>query len=196
MFVKICGLKKQLEVNICKEYGAKFIGFVFYNQSSRNISVLDVSRLKFPQKLKSVAVTVDADRALIDEILNSNRFDFLQLHGNETAGECIELKKLYPNVGIIKAISDLKLIAEYEEVVDFLLLDSCTAGSGEAFDWGVLDGIKIKVPFFLAGGVNISNIQKTLQYTKYTDISSGVEGIRGVKDIQKMADLLRFASVL
>ena len=58
-------------------------------------------------------------------------------------------------------------------------------GSGKAFDWSLIDGITR--PYFLAGGLNCSNIEEAMDKYKpfVVDVSSGVE-TEGFKDPEKI----------
>ena len=73
--------------------------------------------------------------------------------------------------------------------VDYYLFDS-GAGSGETFDWGLLNSLNIVKPWFLAGGINLDNIGRAMAVNPYgIDISSGAE-TGGVKDREKILQLV------
>ena len=62
--------------------------------------------------------------------------------------------------------------------VDWLLLDTYVkhayGGSGKTFDWSLIG--KVDHPYFLAGGLNESNVQRAAQTGAYAlDLSSGIE---------------------
>ena len=59
-----------------------------------------------------------------------------------------------------------------------------------SFDWDYLRGIKIK-RWFLAGGININNLEKAKNITQKIDISSSLEDNPGKKSAKKISDFLQ-----
>src|SRR5256714_9467273 len=86
LLVKICGLSTSDTLDVALEAGADMVGFVFFPPSPRNVSFetarLLASRVK--GRARKVALTVDADDALLEKIVESLKPDMLQLHGHET----------------------------------------------------------------------------------------------------------------
>jgi phosphoribosylanthranilate isomerase len=87
------------------------------------------------------------------------------------------------------------LIAPYQDVADWLLLDAKPAqdailpgGNGEAFDWGLLRGLEISKPWLLAGGLRPETVATAIGISGApgVDVSSGVESLPGVKDVAKI----------
>jgi phosphoribosylanthranilate isomerase len=87
------------------------------------------------------------------------------------------------------------LIAPYEEGADWLLLDGSAGGQGVAFDWSLLDGVALKVPWMLAGGLTPGNVACAIARARpdAVDVSSGVERARGVKDAAAIRAFIRTA---
>ncbi|MDR2952381.1 MAG: phosphoribosylanthranilate isomerase, partial [Treponema sp.] len=74
------------------------------------------------------------------------------------------------------------------KVVDYFLIDS-DSGSGKPFDWQLLSKLKLSKPWFLAGGVNIENIEQAMVCKPFAvDVSSGVE-TDGIKNREKIIRL-------
>ena len=78
--------------------------------------------------------------------------------------------------------------------VDYLLLDTYTkhayGGSGKTFDWSLIGDINHL--YFLAGGLNESNIERAAQTGAYAlDLSSGIE-----TDDRKDSDKMRRIAAL
>ncbi len=193
--IKVCGINDKKSMNTALKYKANYIGFVFYPNSPRNISI-NQSRelLQLRNKTtKIVALTVNPNDDFLFEIKNEIKPDYIQLHGNENPNRCRYIKKNL-NIPIIKGINVknklnlVQLTTDFEDICDILLLDAPSedlpGGNGKKFDWDILKDFKSKKKWMLAGGLNIENIEKAIEITKAPaiDISSGLEIIKGVKD--------------
>jgi phosphoribosylanthranilate isomerase len=68
-------------------------------------------------------------------------------------------------------------------------------GLGAVFDWRLLEGLDLKVPFMVSGGLNAANVVDAVRVTGAggVDISSGVESAPGVKDPEKIREFIRAA---
>lgn len=176
-----------------------YAGFVFAKKSKRFISPKDAEKLRqrINPEIITVGVFVDEDPKNITKIYKNGVFSVVQLHGCETASYIRTLKDMCP-APVIKALSCGKksaeeIIAAFSTPADYLLLDSSSGGSGELFDWSVLNAAKSGLnakPYFLAGGVNALNINAALKYKPYAiDVSSGAE-TNGFKDLEKMRILV------
>jgi phosphoribosylanthranilate isomerase len=206
--VKICGLTSPEDVIAAADAGARYVGFVFFPKSPRNVSVAQASALaaEVPFGVAKVALTVNADDALLDEITQNVAIDILQLHGSESVERVAEIKAR-TGLPVMKAIGisdaeDLQKIVDYGRVADMLLVDAkppknadLPGGNGLAFDWRLLAGRKWAVPWMLAGGLTHENVQQAIQLTgaRQVDVSSGVESAPGVKDPAKIASFVSAA---
>ncbi len=189
--IKLCGMFREEDIEYANEASPDYIGFiVMFEKSHRNIDIETAEKLKsrLSSKIKSVAVSVNADIYKFAEFARRGIADILQCHGNEDAEYIARLKEL-TGVPIIKAVKvtstdDIKRADDMG--ADFLLLDSGT-GSGKAFDHSLIDPEKIKTPFFLAGGLTPENLTELAEKFKpyAVDLSSGIETDR-VKDRAKM----------
>ncbi len=199
--VKICGLSTPATLAAALDAGADMVGFVFFPPSPRNIAP-DLARMLGRQvavRAKKVALTVDADDALVDAIVAALAPDILQLHGRETPERAAAL---HARTGLpvmkafgVSAPADLAVARAYEPVVDWLLFDAkppkgATRPGGNAaiFDWAILDNFRTTRPWLLSGGLDASNVAEALARTKApgVDVSSGVESAPGVKDEAKI----------
>ena len=187
--IKICGITNLESAEFCIDQNANYLGFVFYEYSPRNIMDKNISETleKIKNQINLVAVTKDPSESLIEKISNLP-FNFIQVHGSVLPDKLTEIKKV-TGMRIIKAfnilsIADLNNVNEYQDIADFYLFDSKSSGSGEVFDWSILEDKQINKDFFLSGGLNPNNISKAIQKTgaKYIDVSSGVEKREGIKD--------------
>jgi phosphoribosylanthranilate isomerase len=196
--VKICGLRTDADVAAAASAGASYVGFVFYPKSPRNVSFREAAALAVdvPMGVAKVALVVNADDAFLDGLTAAVPLDMLQLHGSETPTRVAEVKARY-GLPVMKAVgiadaSDLAQIDAYAAVADQLLIDAkppknadLPGGNGLAFDWTLLAGRKYwTVPWMLAGGLTADNVAEAVRRTGATqvDVSSGVEGLVGVKD--------------
>ncbi len=191
--VKICGIKSVEAIAAASRAGATHIGFNFYPGSPRYIEPAKALELAaLAPTLKSVALTVDADDATLDNIVAQARPAFLQLHGDETTARVTELKARH-RLPIIKAIAietanDVKRARLFETVADILLFDAKPAllpgGNGLAFDWQLIANEEWTTPWMLSGGLNATNVAQAIHKTRAraVDVSSGVEKSRGEKD--------------
>ncbi|TYP82260.1 phosphoribosylanthranilate isomerase [Maritimibacter alkaliphilus HTCC2654] len=203
--VKICGLTSVEAVAAAADAGARYVGFVFFPKSPRNISVDLAAELaaEVPPGIAKVALVVNADNALLDEITSRVPLDMLQLHGSETPERVAEVRARY-GLPVMKAVgiadaADLTRIDDYIGVADQILVDTkppkeaeLPGGNGLAFDWRLLQGRHWTVPWMLAGGLTPRNVALAAKLTgaRQVDVSSGVESAPGVKDEGLVRDFL------
>lgn len=195
--VKICGLKTHEAVSAAVEAGAAYVGFVFFEKSPRHVS-LGAARdlaVEVPAGVAKVALTVDADDALIDELSAQVPLDMHQLHGHESPARVAQIRER-TGLPVMKALGiadapDLALIDDYAGVADQLLIDAkppkeaaLPGGNGLAFDWRLIANRRWSCPWMLAGGLTPDNVGEAIALTgaRQVDVSSGVESAPGVKD--------------
>lgn len=192
--IKICGIKRFEDIEIVNRYKPDYIGFVFAD-SKRKVSHELASKLKNNLDLDiiSVGVFVDADQEEIMELFGKGVIDVAQLHGSEDEEYIAGLKdKTNQKLKIINAIemSEEVDLDSYESTqADFLLLDS-GKGSGKTFDWRLIRK-NLKKDFFLAGGLDVSNVcQAIKEFKPYAvDLSSSLE-TDGYKDENKIKEIM------
>ncbi|MDD5021858.1 MAG: phosphoribosylanthranilate isomerase [Endomicrobiaceae bacterium] len=191
--IKICGLFRDCDIDFVNEAMPDYIGFVFA-KSHRQISVkqADLLRKKLNKNIISVGVFVNNSIEEIQKIYNDGIISIAQLHGSEDNNYIAELRKNC-KIEVVKSVNastgiDIQKIKNIN--ADFLLFDGGTGGEGKTFDWKILS--EIEKPFFLAGGLNIDNIDEAIKKVKpyAVDLSSGVETDR-VKDKQKILNIVR-----
>ncbi|WP_270728173.1 phosphoribosylanthranilate isomerase [Shimia sp. Alg240-R146] len=206
--VKICGLKEPEHVAAAAEAGAAYVGFVFFEKSPRNVG-LDLARdlaLAAPVGLAKVALTVNADDAFLDNLVETVPLDMLQLHGKESPARVAEVRARY-GLPVMKAIgiaeaADVAQIDLYGSVADQLLVDAkapkdadLPGGNGLAFDWRLVNRKYWPAPWMLAGGLTPDNVAEAVRMTgaRQVDVSSGVESAPGTKDVNLIRAFVKAA---
>lgn len=186
--IKLCGLSRPCDIEAVNELKPEYIGFVFAPKSKRYISDERAELLKsmLSPEIQTVGVFVNEAVERVASLLNKGIIDIAQLHGNEDEAYISRLREL-SDKEIIKAFK-VKEEKDIEEALassaNYILLDS-GAGSGELFDWSLLE--RIKRPYFLAGGLDKDNVSSAVRLLKpyAVDVSSKIES-NGVKDREKM----------
>jgi phosphoribosylanthranilate isomerase len=208
LIVKICGLSTPETLDVALAAGADMVGFVFFPPSPRHIG-LDLARELGKQakgRAVKVALSVDADDALLANSIDALQPQILQLHGKETVARIRDIKQKF-GLPVMKAIAveakaDLAALPGYVAVCDRILFDAKPpkdatrpGGLGAAFDWHLLEGLDLKLPFMVSGGLNVSNVAEALRITRAggVDISSGVESAPGLKDPEMIRAFIRAA---
>lgn len=197
--IKICGLSDPAHVRTAVEAGADYVGFVFYEPSPRNVSTMAAQGLATLARggSKIVALVVDAEDGLIDQISTEVKPDFFQAHGSETVDRIAEIHAR-TGVPVIKAIkvreaADIEAASAYEGVAAMVLFDAkapetlanaLPGGNGIPFDWSLLSRDGLDRKFMLSGGLDPGNVAEAIDVTgaPAVDVSSGVETAPGVKD--------------
>lgn len=183
--IKICGLTRTDEAKVLNESKADYAGFVFFEKSRRNVSIMQAREIK--QKLnltiQTVAVTVSPDKELVKQIEEAG-FDVLQVHG-ELKPEILEYVRLpIWRACNLKEPEDVKKLEQHEKITGYVI-DAGNAGSGRTFDWNhsrdFLEEARKNAftgkKFILAGGLNSENVTEGIRMfaPDVVDVSSGVE---------------------
>ena len=200
--VKICGIRDKTHALAAVEAGADFIGLVFA-PSKRQVNPAKASEIasavkKSSDATKVVGVFVNAPSPQVNELADFCALDWVQLSGDESWEYCREVVK-----PVIKAIridqqSPEELHAELSAGSKLLpaqrfipLLDSRVegkyGGTGESFDWKLVQQVAKRFPVIIAGGLNPKNVARLIERVAPwgVDVSSGVE-TGGVKDPAKI----------
>ena len=204
MIFKICGLKEKDSILCCEANNVDFFGLIFYEKSPRNISYKDAKELiSFATDLRINPVGVFVNQGISDlkDIITYLNLQHIQLHGDENQEYIDEIKNTF-SVKIIKkfSIESEKDLIKVNQInnIDYLLFDykpssgELPGGNSKTFEWNLLKNAQIKLPWFVSGGINesnIKNIKKTLN-PNGIDLSSGVEESLGKKSNEKINNLL------
>lgn len=181
-----------------------YLGFIFYEKTPR---FFDAEIPDLTEEIKRTGVFVDAEIDFILEKVKLHKLQAVQLHGEETADFCKELKQnLKDDIELIKVFSvkddfDFSKLQNYENKVDFFLFDTKgknKGGNGLTFNWELLKKYPSSTPFFLSGGIGNEEVRALEELHKYfqlkgkehllyaIDVNSRFETEPGLKDIEKL----------
>ena len=192
--IKICGITNLADAKCAEDHGASAIGFIFYDNSPRAISIDKVKSIAnhTQNHMAKVGVFVNHDKSFIDDAIQSIPLDLIQLHGDESPEFCNQI-----SVPVIKALrikNEASMAAMDNYKVDAFLLDTFSkdayGGTGETFNWSFLKR-KSDTPIILSGGLNPNNIMDAIESVNpaAVDVNSGIEKSPGIKDHNKMKTL-------
>lgn len=205
--LKVCGMIRLEEIDALIDLSIDYIGFIFYPKSPRyvlnHLTLEQIDAIEHPNK---VGVFVNETLENIRDISEKANLNYIQVHGDETIDFITELREeLDDNVKIIKAIrigndldkvkSELKNLDSKKDAISYLLFDtdsSSYGGTGNTFDWQILDELDIPLPYFLSGGISLENVEKIQNNTNQPfalDVNSKFELEPGVKDLSKIKEL-------
>ncbi|MDO9560928.1 MAG: phosphoribosylanthranilate isomerase [Bradyrhizobium sp.] len=208
LIVKICGLSTRETLDVALQAGADMVGFVFFPPSPRHVGLEAARELGQQAKGRAlkVALTVDADDATLANVVEALRPDILQVHGKETVARLRDIRRTF-GLPVMKAMAvetaaDLAPLPGYAAVVDRILFDARApkdatrpGGLGAVFDWHVLEGLALDLPFMVSGGLHAGNVAEAVHITRAggVDVSSGVERTPGIKDPDMIHSFIRAA---
>lgn len=207
--LKVCGLTNPEQIQELISMKVDFLGFIFYQKSPRyvlnHLSLDDISKIDHQG---TVGVFVNETVEKIVETATKGKLNFIQLHGDEDDQFINDLReKLSSDVKIIKVIRIGNEMSENREKIeqiftqttncniqpiDYYLFDTDSkafGGTGQQFDWNLLNEFEIPLPYFLSGGIseeNIKNIESLRQKPFALDINSKFETAPGDKNIDKI----------
>ena len=211
LIVKICGLSTRETLDAALDAGADMVGFVFFPASPRHLGLETARDLgkQVQRRASKVALTVDADDATLANAIEALQPDMLQLHGSETVARLRDIKQKFGlpvmKVIAVQTMADLVSVPGYAAVADSILFDARAPGDatrpgglGAAFDWHVLDDLKLELPFMVSGGLNAHNLAEAVRVTRAggVDVSSGVERATGLKDPEMIGAFVRAARAI
>jgi phosphoribosylanthranilate isomerase len=203
MKIKICGMNNLNNLSALESLKPDYFGFIFYPKSPRNFKGFQLPNFK---DIKKVGVFVNESIARITKLQKEFQLDAIQLHGDETKEDVLNLKsKLPPEIEIFKAISindkeDFKKVTYFEDKVDIFILDTKTklrGGSGKKFEWHLLEYYNSKTPFLLSGGIQENDAYTVMEvFNTYdnmlgVDINSKFEVSPGLKDKTKIEKFIK-----
>ncbi|MEN2787518.1 phosphoribosylanthranilate isomerase [Sphingomonas qilianensis] len=201
---KICGLSTPETLDAAVRAGASHVGFVFFPPSPRHLARERAQQLaaRVPHHVARVGVFVDPDDALLDASTSAGDLHILQVHKTSPA----RVAQIKARTGLpvwaavaVKERADLAAAATFAGAADRILYDAKTppgaalpGGMGVRFDWTLLQGFRHPLRWALSGGLDPHNVAEAIRMTgaELVDVSSGVEGAPGEKDVAKVQAFL------
>lgn len=199
--VKICGITRQEDAALAVELGASALGFVFWSDSPRCVSVEHAREIAAAVGpfVARVGVFVNAPPEEVGRIVRAVRLDAVQLHGDEPVGRYLSW-----DTRVIKAVrltseDDVERAADLPRHVT-PLVDAADAirrgGTGQLADWDQAAALSLRRPIMLAGGLVADNVIGAIRKVRpwAVDVSSGVEAAPGVKSVERMTHFFQAVS--
>ena len=198
----MCGTTNPDDAVAAVQAGVDGLGFIFVEKSPRHVEpemVRYITRM-LPPFVHFVGVFVDRPIKEVVELVDFCHLSHVQLHGKEDPEYCEQLSGLC-NCTLLKAfrVGPQSVAADftpYDDVVKGYLLDTykkgIAGGTGESFDWQMIDNLYLQRPIILAGGLTPDNVYEAVKtvHPFAVDINSGVEKEPGKKDHAKLRELV------
>lgn len=208
---KICGISEPVSLKAAVEGGARWVGFVFFPPSPRNVAPAmagEMARL-VPTGVRTVGLFVNPTDDVLDAVTGVVPLDLIQVHGKETPERVAAIKARFA-IPVMKAFKvgapeDLDDALTFAGAADRLLFDApppahsaLPGGNGVAFDWTLLRGRSWPLPWMLSGGLTPANVAEAVRTTGATavDVSSGVEDAPGHKNPARIRAFLDTVAAL
>ena len=199
--IKVCGMRDPLNLEQLCTLSPDYVGFIFYPGSSRYVGQRpDPALFRIPgPAIKKVGVFVDEKLSFVQRAVGQFGLDAVQLHGIESVEYCMQLSM--DKVRVIKVLDPRNRDREletYSRVTDFFLFDSAGAGSGgsgEKFDWKLLEDLPSHFPFILSGGIGPEDAGPIralkLRGLAAVDLNSRFELSPGLKNIKLLHEFFK-----
>ena len=196
MKIKICGMRSPRNLEQICTLSPDFVGFIFYPGSKRFVGTSpDPSLFQIPgPEIQKVGVFVNETPTTLLHHFETHQLQCVQLHGDESPEYCRRLSR--KGVPVIKALDAHTAVArleEYRDQVSYCLFDTPgpgRGGTGQKFDWGLLERIPATVPFLLGGGIGPEDAGALLALDHAglcgVDVNSRFELSPGVKDVERL----------
>lgn len=194
-------MKYAANIAAVAELQPDYLGFIFYSMSPRFIEEVSAELIKFiPSSIRTTGVFVDEELEKVKAYIFKCNLKAVQLHGNESASYCEEIK--LTGVEVIKAFGisegfNFTHLEPYLNGVDYFLFDTQTpahGGSGKVFDWKLLQNYRFTTPYFLSGGIDLNHVGSIKEIKDdrlyAIDINSKFETAPGLKDVEKIKEFI------
>jgi phosphoribosylanthranilate isomerase len=205
MRIKVCGMTGLEQIRALDAMGVEFAGLIFYPKSPRfvkrfNLSAIDLKREKL--QINRIGVFVNAEADDILRTVDEWRLHMVQLHGDESPKFCEHISNNITTVKAFRIGPDENIdwkIHPYREVTDMFLFDTVGVsygGTGQQFDWSLLEKATIRKPFFLSGGIGPEDGLRLKAFVAgqkdffAADVNSKFEESPGVKDMQLLRNFV------
>ncbi len=193
--IKVCGMTRLADALGAVAAGVDALGFIFAAKSPRRIAPDQAREIiaELPPFVATVGVFVDEKSQRVEEIVRYCGLTVVQLHGGESPAYCASMPCRVVKVFSLPGAPDF---VAYQDVVSGFLVDTfhdkLAGGTGQAFDWSILDKVQPPGPLILAGGLGPHNVAEAVRQVRpfAVDVNSGVESAPGLKDIAKIKQVV------
>jgi len=196
--IKVCGMLNLENISGVAAALPDYMGFIFYPKSKRFVGPdFSAETLKsIPELVKKVGVFVDELPEKVIETCKKLNLQVAQLHGSESREQCSVIHK--SGLTVFKAFSidesfDFAILTDYSGVCDYFLFDTkghLPGGTGQKFNWQLLEKYQGEVPFLLSGGIGPDDLEAIRHFGhprwRGIDINSGFEIEPALKNIEKV----------
>ena len=197
MKIKICGVTEIGILNFLIENGVDYVGFIFHENSPRNVThafINEIKDINF-QKTRPVCVFVNPNKSFVSSSLSHFENPIIQFHGDESEDFCdsfdCEFWKAL-RIKDSKSLEDIKHFKNAEAILCDTFKEGVYGGTGSSFDWKILNSdLFLNKKIILSGGLSIENIENALKIDPWClDFNSGVESRPGLKDHSKIVEIV------
>ncbi|MCO6456547.1 MAG: phosphoribosylanthranilate isomerase [Pirellulaceae bacterium] len=210
MHVKICGNRSADDVDLACRCGADSIGILvgthFFSEDAVPIEAACKLVSRVPSGISTVLVTHLTDVEAVARLVETGRFQAIQLHHPDAGDMLADLRRRCPGARLIAAVlveddQAVRQSAGLQTLADAIVLDTrCggrIGGTGKTHDWSISRRIveRSAVPVLLAGGLNPDNVRRALDVVRPwgVDVNSGVDAPDGAKDPERVARFIERA---
>jgi len=197
MKIKICGVTEIGILNFLIENGVDYVGFIFHENSPRNVThafINEIKNINF-QKTRPVCVFVNPNKSFVSSSLSHFENPIIQFHGDESEDFCdsfdCEFWKAL-RIKDSKSLEDIRHFKNAEAILCDTFKEGAYGGTGSSFDWKILNSdLFLNKKIILSGGLSIENLENALKIDPWClDFNSGVESRPGLKDRSKIVEIL------
>ena len=197
MKIKICGITEIETLNFLIENGVDYVGFIFHENSPRNVThafINEIKNIDF-KKTRPVCVFVNPDNSFVSTSLSYFGNPIIQFHGDESNDFCKSFDYQFWKALRIKDSKSLEGIKHFKNAEAILcdtFKEGVYGGTGDSFDWKMLNSdLSLDKKIILSGGLSIENLENALKIDPWClDFNSGVESAPGFKDHSKITEIL------
>ncbi|MBX2845411.1 MAG: phosphoribosylanthranilate isomerase [Saprospiraceae bacterium] len=196
--IKVCGMRQPENIQAVIDAGADWMGFIFYPKSPRFMD--NSSFIKSITTVKKVGVFVNESASFVQDVVEEYGLDMVQLHGEEalqvvdSISTFVEVMKAFR----IKTAQDFELVDAYVPFCNYFLFDTKSelghGGTGQQFDWSLLQNYTAETPFLLSGGIRLTDVDrlKNIEHPALIgfDINSGFEIEPALKDVEQIKQFI------
>lgn len=202
MRVKICGITNLADALAAVAFGADALGFILASESPRCVSPDLVSSIikKLPPFVTTVGVLTSGDEETIHSLIHGMGLHLIQFHGDfpektlrHFSHRAIQVVRV-KDEGSLAALSKLPVKAHLLDTYH----EKMAGGSGISFNWQIARKVASMGNIILAGGLRPDNVQEAIRQARPygVDVSSGVESVKGKKDLVKLKQFIIAAKAM